>query len=145
MNVVFADASFLVSAFLGDDNGERAWRWWQTSRSVIRISRLVLLEAENAIRAAPFSNKCSREESSQALNGLVRARLEGMIERREVESRRLYPAAQRLSIHHTGPDVFGAMDILHVAAALESDARYFASFDASQRKLAKAAGLAVVP
>jgi|GEM_PF-1187430 len=125
MKAVFADASFLVSAFLGDENGERAWRWWQASRAVIKVSRLVLLETENAIRAAPFSAKCSAEESRQALNGLVRARLEDMIERREIENRRLYPSAQRLSSHHTGPDVFGAMDILHVATALEGGMQIF--------------------
>jgi len=140
-----ADASFLVSAFLGDEHGTDAWRWWQSTRQVLTVSRLALFEAENAIRAAPHCGKCTLPESKSALDGLVRARLEGFIERQEVPVRRLYPEAQRLSTHHTGPEVYGAMDILHVAAAHELGATQFASFDLSQRKLASATGLEVVP
>lgn len=140
-----ADASFLVSAFLGDEHGAAAWRWWQSTRQVLMVSRLALFEAENAIRAAPFWGNCAPLESETALHGLVRARLEGFIERREVPIRRLYPAAQRLSIHHTGPTVFGVLDILHVASAQEMGATQFVSFDLPQRRLASAAGLGVAP
>ena len=145
MSMCCADASFLVSVFLGDEHGAEAWRWWQSTRQVLTVSRLALFEAENAIRAAPFCGKCTPAEANAALDGLVRARMEGFIERREIPTRRLYPAAQRLSTHHTGPEVYGAMDILHVAAAQELGAKHFASFDGPQRKLAEAAGLDVVP
>ena len=141
----FADASFLVSALLRDGHGADAWRCWSSTRAVLAVTRLVLFEAENAIRVAPYCGKCSAAQSKSALDGLVRARLEGLVECREIPTRRLYPAARRLSVHHTGPDVFGAMDILHVASAQDIGSKQFASFDLPQRKLAAAAGLIVVP
>ena len=145
MSHYYADASFLVSAFLGDDRAPAAWRWWTHSRAVLTVSRLTLFEAENAIRAAPFSGKATSQEAELALTGLVRARMEGLIERREIQNRRLYPAAHRLSMLYTGPGVYGAMDILHIATAQEVGSRRFVSFDLQQRRLATAAGLIVEP
>jgi hypothetical protein len=66
----YADASFLVSAFLGDDHATGSWRWWQTSRHVLIVSRLALFEAENAIRAAPHCGKSTQADSHAALQGL---------------------------------------------------------------------------
>ncbi len=141
----FADASFLVSAFINDENGPAAWRWWSVSDATLTVSRLVLFEAENAIRCGPFDGRCSHERSHDALTQLADALRQGLIVRRELSSNRLYPAAQRLSMRHTGPETYGAMDIIHVAAAQELRATRFVSFDLAQRRLAAAEGLTVCP
>lgn len=110
------------------------------------VSRLVLLEAENAIRVLPLtSEKFTREEVRESLETLKRAILEGFFEIREVPVRRLYPAAQRLSQTHSLRAHFGAMDILHVASAMELGCDLLLSFDKKQRELALAEDLAVMP
>ncbi|HEY0255913.1 MAG TPA: hypothetical protein VGC39_00605, partial [Candidatus Methylacidiphilales bacterium] len=53
--------------------------------------------------------------------------------------------AQRLSTTYTLAGGHWSFDILHVAAALESGAGEFLSFDANQRKLAQAEGLKLNP
>ncbi len=144
--MIFADASFLVSAFVGDQNGVTAWRWWRRHSLVpLLVSRMALFEAENTIRCGEWDGRWDKARADQALAGLQRARLEGLIERREVSNRRIYPAAQRLSLHYIGPETYGAMDIVHVASAQELGATHFVSFDGAQRRLAKAEGLVVCP
>jgi predicted nucleic acid-binding protein len=141
----FADASFLVSAFLGDANGSKEWKWWASSKAVLHLSRLVLLEAENAIRSSVFQHAVPQQNSIEALHLLKRALADGVLVRREISSARLYPAAQRICMRHTGPETFGTMDIIHVACAVELGATHFISFDRSQRKLTAAEGLAACP
>ncbi len=142
----FADASFVVSFCARDEHGGKAWRWWRKANCIMMVSRLVLLEAENAIRVLPLtSQKFTREEVKESLETLKRAILEGFFEIREVPVRRLYPAAQRLSQTHSTCAHFGAMDILHVASAMELGCDLLLSFDKKQRELAQAEGLAVMP
>ena len=55
----------------------------------------------------------------------------------------VHAAAERLSELHTESNGHRAMDILHVATALETGATEFLTFDGNQKKLAKAEGLTV--
>lgn len=141
-----ADASFLVAAFATADGHNRAaWRWWSKRGCAIHATRLSLFEAENTIRGFPLSGKCSTEEALRWINGIHRAILEGLIERRDAPLHRVLPLAHRLSLHHTMQATFGAMDILHVAAALDLKATEFLSFDGRQCELAEKEGLLTLP
>jgi predicted nucleic acid-binding protein len=53
--------------------------------------------------------------------------------------------ADELSEKYSAKHGQRAIDLLHVASALESGAKIFLSFDQRQRGLAKAAGLQVKP
>ena len=55
----------------------------------------------------------------------------------------IHLAAERLSELHTDAGGHRAMDILHVATAIELGAKEFLTFDANQKKLAEAEGLVV--
>lgn len=144
--IAFADASFLVAAFAPDDEHNRAaWRWWKRRDSGILASRLVLYEAENTIRGLPLNGRLNVSRARAAIEGMNRARLEGMIVLRDSPPHRLIPLARRLSQHHTTDATYGAMDILHVATALDLQADEILSFDKRQRELAKAEGLHVAP
>ena len=143
--MTFADASFLVAFFAGTEHSKTARQWWMRHPEVITVSRLVLFEAENAIRSLPLSGKIKRADALWAIEHLKRRALEGMIEIREVSNKRVYPAARRLSVHYCEDRSFGAMDIIHVATAQELSARRFLTFDDRQRELAKAEGMQVLP
>lgn len=143
---VFADASFLVAAFAPDDDHNReAWRWWQKWEASIIASPLVLFEAENTFRGFSVGGKCSVAAVHRTIEGLKRALTEGMILERDIPLKRLLSCSRRLSQYHTVDATFGAMDILHVATALELKATTLLSFDRRQRDLAKAEGLLVQP
>ncbi len=141
-----ADASFLVAAFApADEHNREAWRWWSQRDGAIHATRLALFEAENTIRGFPLGGKCSVAEARRWIHGIHRAILEGLIERREAPLHRVLPLAHRLSLHHTLQATFGAMDILHVAAALDLKATEFLSFDGRQRELAQKEAMLTLP
>ncbi len=142
----FADASFLVAAFVAvDDHNREAWSWWRQWDAGIIASPLVLFEAENTIRGFPAGGKCSVTDARHGVEGIKRAMMEGLVLQRDIPSKRLIIRSTRLSQQHTGTVTYGAMDILHVAAALELGATTFLSFDRRQRDLAVAEGLLVQP
>ncbi len=145
--MIYADASFLVALFVdSDDHWHEAWSWWQKHRtSGIIVSRLALFEAQNTIQGWAVAKKCRPVEVRIALEGLKRAQIDGIVTRRSVAEHRLFPHAIRLSQHHTIACTFGALDILHVAAALELGCEVFLTFDQRQRDLAEAEGLQVHP
>jgi predicted nucleic acid-binding protein len=143
--MIFTDASFLVSFFAGTEHGREARQWWTRTNATLTATRLVLFEAENSIRTLPLSGKISRAEARWAIEHMKRAVMEGLIEVRELSNKRVYPAAQRLSIHHSEHKSFGAMDIVHVATAQELAAVKFLSFDDRQRELAESEGMEVLP
>ncbi|HWB06886.1 MAG TPA: PIN domain-containing protein [Verrucomicrobiales bacterium] len=145
--MIFADASFLVALFVAhDDHWRTAWKWWQHRKGpVLTVTRLCLFEVENTIRGLTVSKLLRTVELRTALEGIKRGVLEGFISRRTAPEHQLPPLADRLSQHHTMRTTFGAMDILHVAAALHLRAKAFLSFDQRQRELAAAEGLEVLP
>lgn len=145
--MIYADASFIVALFVrGDDHWEKAWQWWRAEHGpTLTVSRLTLFEAANTIRASVVSHKIRPAQSREALEGIQRALLEGIIKRRNVAEHHLFTAASRLSQHHTVSATFGALDILHVAAALHLGSSHFLSFDFRQRMLATGEGLKVLP
>jgi hypothetical protein len=76
---------------------------------------------------------------------MKRFTLEGYIELWETPVKRLFPSARRLSQFHSTDRSFGAMDILHVAAALDMKSKALLSFDGRQRQLAEVEGLGTMP
>lgn len=136
----YADASFLVSFCAEDTHSVKARAWWRQNPHPMFTSRLALFEAENTIRVMRVARKLAAAGEQHALETLKRSLLEGLIELWEVPVRRLYPDARRLSQHHNTTQGFGAMDILHVASALDMHCDTLLSFDAQQRELAPGGG-----
>jgi len=142
----FADTSFVISAFVQDEFNNSVWRWWKRhSMASVFITPLVLFEAENSIRGFPIAGKCVPDEARSALEGIKRGLLEGLFICQSVHAKRLFPQATRLSFHHTLSATFGAMDVLHVASAMELGADTFLTFDKRQGEMAAAEGLKVKP
>ena len=70
---------------------------------------------------------------------------DGVLIHTPVEWTNVFRRADELSNKHATPHGQRTIDLLHVAIALEFDAKIFLSFDKRQRKLAQAAGLKVRP
>ncbi|WP_395749042.1 PIN domain-containing protein [Prosthecobacter sp.] len=142
----YSDASFIVSAFGEDANSSKAKRWLrQCAAFPILISRLTLLEAETALRAATADGRLTNDKMQTALSGIHRAVLEGYLQRKDVPHHQWFPQSHRISMHASTGCVCRALDVLHVAAAVILKSSGFLTFDRHQRELAKAEGLEVAP
>jgi predicted nucleic acid-binding protein len=142
----YADASFLVSAFGEDGRTAQAKRWLGKCRDFpILVTRLSILEAETALRAAVAGKRLTASKMEMTLEGIHRAMLEGYLVRREVTAKQWFPQAHRISAHAEIAPVCRALDVLHVAAAVVLKANGFLSFDTDQKTLADFEGLTVGP
>jgi predicted nucleic acid-binding protein len=142
----FADTSFVISAFVKDEFNSSVWRWWKRhSMAAVFVTPLVLFEAQNSIRGFPVAGKCSLADARSALEGIRRGLLEGLFICQNIPAKRLFPQATRLSLYYTVSATFGAMDVLHVATAMELGADTFLTFDTRQGEMATAEGLKVKP
>jgi predicted nucleic acid-binding protein len=142
----YSDASYLVSAFGEDSNTPAAKRWLrQCADFPILITRLTVLEAETALRAAVADGRLTHEKMQASMADIHRSILEGHLQRKEVPHHQSVPQGHRISMHATTGCVCRALDVLHVAAAVILKAKGMLTFDKHQRELAKAEGLEVAP
>jgi predicted nucleic acid-binding protein len=142
----YSDASYLVSAFGEDSNSPAAKRWLRQSADFpILITRLTVLEAETALRAAVADGRLTHEKMQAAMADIHRSVLEGHLQRKEVPHHQWFPQGHRISMHAATGCVCRALDVLHVAAAAILKAKGMLTFDKHQRELAKAEGLEVAP
>jgi hypothetical protein len=92
-----------------------------------------------------IDHRMTEDEKRAASERIKRGLHEGFLLRREVPTSQWFPQAQRVSEFSSAARGFGALDILHVAAALVLRADGFLSFDGNQLVLAKGEGLQVEP
>lgn len=111
----------------------------------ILITRLTILEAETALRAAVTDGRLAPQKMQVALAGIHRASLEGYLLRKDIPHHQWFPQAHRVTAHATTKCVCRALDVLHVTAAVILKAGGFLSFDKQQRELAEVEGLKLAP
>ncbi|TDU71270.1 hypothetical protein EI77_02392 [Prosthecobacter fusiformis] len=142
----YADASFLVSAFGEDTNTAEAKAWLRKCTDFpLLITRLSVLEAETALRAAVAGKRLSEQQMTLAIAGVHRATLEGYLHRKDAPQHQWFPQAHRISAHSGTSSIGRALDILHISAALIFKADGLLTFDKNQRMLAESQGLKVQP
>jgi len=139
--VIAADTSFLFSLYGNDNNTPSAIAWSQVNSGVISLSSLNRFELINALRFA----EC-RKSIATGNAGLFAAQFEtdilgGRLVEKVCNLALVLAEATRLSATHTLTGGHRGFDILHVAAARIIGATHFLTFDANQKRLAKAAGL----
>jgi predicted nucleic acid-binding protein len=82
---------------------------------------------------------------SKTIRNIKAAQKEGILVEYEFDFKRVIASALELSERYTVTLGLRTFDILHVATALELEARVLASFDIRQRKLAASVGLKILP
>lgn len=141
--VIYADTSFLFSVYGNDAHTPRAIAWIQNSGIAISITELADYELGNALRFSEFSKRLSPGKSAAYMAEYEADRAAGRVSVEVCNLASLVQEAKRLSATHTLTGGHRGFDILHVAGALKLGADQFLTFDANQKKLAVAAGLAV--
>jgi len=141
--VICADTSFLFSIYGNDVHTPRAAKWLRARQSAVVITVLNEFELANALRFAECRGAIGRGEAALSWAQFESDRAAGRLAAQICNLGELVDEAKRLSATHTLAGGHRGFDILHVAAALKLGAGEFLSFDANQKKLAMAEGLAV--
>ncbi len=141
----YADSSFLVSLFGEDNNSVVAKRHVARYALILPFNPLHGLEVRNFLRLAVKRGEFDAVDRHVAFMEIKADLGEGLLLHQTINWTEALRRAEILSQRHTETLGTRAVDILHVAIALESGAERFLSFDAVQRQLAGAEGLDVQP
>lgn len=143
--MVYADASFLVSLYIPDNNSSRAKVAVASISEAIPFTALHALEVRNAFELGVFRQHFNQAAAQKAWSDL----------QIDLQSRRLihgavnWPTAFRfarwVSRRKTATLGVRSMDILHVACARLLNSTEFFSFDMRQRTLAATLGMHAKP
>jgi len=149
--IVFADTSFLYALYRQQENSRLADIVLAGMRQPVHVSALVLFEFRQSARFQVFrfykdrAHGFSKREAHRMLNVLKENIAAGGIELISTDWQEVHSTPERLSSQFTMSGGHRALDILHVATALQQKAHQFLTFDSNQAALAKAAGLEVQP
>ncbi len=142
--MIYADTSVLVALLVNDSNTENALDLLNLLKRPLAFNRLLKLEIGNALQLNHTANKLNERDISIAelmIDNLVKVNKWVEV---EPDWDRVFDRARGLSKAYTKQTNSRSLDILHVASAMELNARQFFSFDVRQNKLAELAGLRVI-
>ena len=145
MKPIYAESSFLVSLIMPDGNTEQAVRLTESLDRPLSFNLLLKLEVTNAIRlrvAAGDIDDTKATECERKITDLLDRR---MWKTTEPAWENVMRRAIGFSRAHTSSKRTRSFDVLHVAAAFETGATEFCTFDKRQRALAEEVGLRVNP
>jgi hypothetical protein len=141
--IAYADTSFLVSLFARDALSATAITAAEAAPPFL-VNPLHRAEFENAIGLCEFRRQLNAAEARAVRANFIRQLTAGVYLARPWPEG-AWAAAENLSHRFAVRLGVRTLDVLHVAAALESDAPDFYTLDARQRRLARLAGLRCHP
>lgn len=145
----YPDTSFLCALYRLQTNSAEAAAYFEAMEGPLEVTTLLLYEFRQAVR---FQIRLHRHNSLkgypptqgiQMLHDLKSDLVSGDVLTIPAPWPQIHLAAERLSERYTEAQGHRAMDILHVATAIELGVNAFLTFDANQKKLAEAEGLVV--
>lgn len=145
----YPDTSYLCALYRLQENSPVAAGYFRDLPGPLEVTSLVLFEFRQSVRfqirlwQQDRTRGIPRSQGRQMLTDLQGDLDVGALKVVPASWAQVHALAERLSSHHTETGGHRAMDILHVAAALELGATGFLTFDRNQRRLAEAEGLAV--
>lgn len=145
----YPDTSFLCAMYRLQANSHLAAAYFSAMPGSLEVTTLLLYEFRQAVRFQIRLHRhdptkgYSRAEGTKMLADLKSDLVSGEVITIPAPWPQIHLAAERLSELYTDASGHRAMDILHVATAIEIGAQEFLTFDANQKKLAEAEGLIV--
>ena len=147
----YPDTSFLYAFYREQDNSEAADALMNASPVALPVSEVLLFEFRQSLRLQMFLRTRDRTkgfgaaEAGRMFTDLASDLRTGVVQVVAADLASVFTRAEAISARHTQTKGNRAFDILHVATARELGAGEFLSFDVSQRRLAAAEGLIVLP
>jgi predicted nucleic acid-binding protein len=141
----YADTGVMVKGYVLESDSETAIRILESLGETLRYSHLHSIEIPNAIRLKRFRGEITKAQEIAANRAFLSDIESGVLTPCDYDLGEVFLLAERLSAKHSAIIGSRSLDLLHVAAALESGATRFASLDTRQRKIAQLNGLKIVP
>lgn len=137
----YCDSSALRALYLHDPRTRAMVAWRAMLRGAIPITRFVSAELTNAIALAEFRGDINASQHEVVLAHFRADFSNGRLAVTDLLWRRALDRTAELSRTHTAKLGTRALDVLHVASALELGARTLVTYDSRQAALARAVGL----
>jgi len=145
--IAYPDTSFLCATYRFQTHSNLAAAYFKKMPEPLHVGSLLLYEFRQSLRWQEYLYLKDRSKGfDKATGSAALAKLQsnisiGAVVTVAVNWSDVFAIAERLSIQYTAAGGHRSFDILHVATALHLGARELLTFDANQRKLAKAEGL----
>ncbi len=144
--MTYADSGFVVSLYLTTEGtSAQARKEGKRASRPILLSPLSLLEIRNALNFGIHRGEVTSDQRDAVLAEIEAQIEKGFFRLVDASQSSIYSKAQELSNKHTPEVATRSLDLMHLAAALLSEARTFLTFDKRQAKAASAEGLVVKP
>lgn len=149
--IAFPDTSFLCALYVAQSTSAAAIAHYERMKEPLHLTAMLLGEFRQSVRFQVFrhgrdaAQGYARRTGLEALSKLQSNLDAGALVVVPTEWADVIHVAERISAQHTITGGHRYLDILHVATALHLGVAEFLSFDANQRKLAAAEGLAARP
>jgi len=147
--IAYPDTSFLMALYRRQVNSLEAIRHFGTMAEPLHVSSLVLFEFRQSIRLQEFLHEKNPKLGFDRITGQIAfAKLKanlasGGLVAATADWDDILQIAERISDKYTTHEGHRSFDVLHVATALHFGAQELLTFDADQKKLARAEGLKV--
>jgi predicted nucleic acid-binding protein len=142
--MVYADPSALARLYIHLAGSPEMAAWRARTRGSLPVTHHGRTEIVNAICRVRFLGHLDDDGLAEALGDLEADFAQGRLQQADILWRAALNQAAELSRRHTPTLGTRALDVLHVACALELKLRRFLTFDERQQRLAAAAGLRLV-
>ena len=149
--IAYPDTSFLCALYRRQDNSPEAAAHFKTMAEALHVSSLLLFEFRQSLRFQVWLHTgdpdkgFTQTDCNAALANLQLNLDMGAVVIVPADWSEVHQIAEKLSAGFTSTSGQRALDLLHVATALQLGARQFLSFDHRQRELARREGLKVKP
>jgi predicted nucleic acid-binding protein len=145
--IAYPDTSFLMALYRWQTNSREAVAHFGAMTEPLHVTSLILFEFRQSIRLQEFLHHRNprlgfdRAAGQRAFADLQSDLTTGAVISVLGDWPEVYRLAENVSDKFTPDQGHRSFDILHVATALHFGAKEFLTFDARQKKLAKAEGL----
>jgi predicted nucleic acid-binding protein len=141
---VYVDPSALARLYIHQTGSREMAAWRSKIRGGLPVTHHGRTEIINAICRAAFLGQLDQKALAEALADLSADFAAGHLRQADVLWRAALNRGAELSQRHTPVLGTRALDVLHVACAVELQLRNFLTFDSRQQQLATTVGLKVV-
>ncbi len=140
----YIDSSALRQLYAHDARSAAMAGWRFKNPGPLILTRFCRIELVNSMASAVFCRDIAEAAFQAFLDALAQDQAEDDLRLVDVPWRAVLDRATEISRQHTPKLGTRSLDVLHVASALELNARQFVTYDARQARLAGLCGLKVI-
>jgi predicted nucleic acid-binding protein len=140
----YFDTGILLKLYTAEPESLAVAAFAQARREPIRITELHYSECVSALRLKQFRGESTATQSKKAIALLAGDLRAGSLRLVAVDWQQAWSRCRELSESHAAETGARTLDALHVACAIQLEAREFVSSDRRQIALAEKAGLEVL-